>query len=60
MTKHNELFGEFDANQHKQFTRQEHHEFVWEGDLLFKKTYVRKYIPNSKHGYTDSYTSELV
>jgi len=58
--KHNELFGEFDPDQHKEFTRKEYFEFVWDNDLLYKKSYVRKYVPNSKHGYTDSYTSELV
>lgn len=57
---HDKLFGPFDKDQHKKYCRQEHHEYVWEGDLLFKKTYVRKYIPNSKHGYADQYTSELV
>lgn len=60
MSRHDELFGVFNNEKHKEYCRQEHHEYVWDGELLFKKTYVRKYIPNSKHGYSDSYTRELV
>jgi hypothetical protein len=59
-TTHDELFGVFNAEQHKKFTRQEHISYVWEGEMLTKKTYTRKYIPNSKNGHVDSYSSELV
>jgi len=56
----NDVFGKYDPEKGKTYSREEYTVYEWEGKRLVKKTYSRKYIPASKTGYTDAYKSEVV
>ena len=56
----NEYFGEYDPEKAKKYSREEYTVYEWQGLQLKKRTYTRKYVPQSKNGYKDDYTSEVL
>lgn len=53
-------FEEYDAERCKNLSSEQYIVYEWVDGRLKKKTHTRKYIPESKNGYVDSYISETV
>jgi len=53
-------FEEYDYERCKNLSSEKYIVYEWVGKQLMKKTYTRKYIPESKNGYVDNYNSETV
>ena len=53
-----EVFGEFTQDKAEKYSREEYSVYEWVGKRLHKKTYIRRYYPQSTNGYSDEYKSE--
>lgn len=53
-------FETYDKERCKNLSSEHYIVYEWEGKILKKKTYTRKYIPDSKNGYVDNFKSEVI
>jgi len=53
-------FEEYDEERCKNLSSEQYVVYEWVDKKLMKKTYTRKYIPESKNGFVDNYRSESV
>jgi hypothetical protein len=53
-------FEEYDEERCKNLSSEQYVVYEWVDKKLMKKTYTRKYIPESKNGFVDNYHSESV
>lgn len=53
-------FEEYDTERCKNLSSEQYVVYEWVEGKLMKTTHKRKYIPDSKNGYVDSYNSETV
>lgn len=53
-------FETYDKERCKNLSSEQYIVYEWVGKQLMKKTYTRKYIPESKNGFVDQYKSECV
>lgn len=53
-------FEKYDAERCKNLSSEQYVVYEWQDDRLMKKTYTRRYLPESKNGYVDNYNSEAM